>query len=95
MTCFRLTELIQRNAARHAVGIMVDRVSDLPGRTPAHLRPALQTSVSIPGGHAAAIGSVEDRAVILIELEEILSCAGRGQVEHAPHQPATGFIPRH
>lgn len=95
MTCFRLTELIQRNAARHAVGIMVDRVSDLPGRTSAHLRPAPQTSVSTPGGHATDIGSVEDRAVILIELEEILSCAGRGQLEHAQHPPATGFIPRH
>lgn len=95
MTCRRLTELIQRNAARHAVGIMVERVPDVPSRTPARLRPAPRTRVSIQSGHAVVVGSVEDRVVIPIDIEQLLSRAGCGRLEHAQHQPATGFIPRH
>ncbi len=77
------TVVIVLNIGSRVVGIVVDAVSDVITLTPAQLRPVPQFNSSIASDHILAIGAVEERMLILIDIEKLMTSAEMGLVEQA------------
>ena len=75
------TVVIVLNIGSRVVGIVVDAVSDVITLTPAQLRPVPQFNSSIASDHILAIGAVEERMLILIDIEKLMTSAEMGLVE--------------
>ncbi len=75
------TVVIVLNIGSRVVGIVVDAVSDVITLTPAQLRPVPQFNSSIASDHILAIGAVEDRMLILIDIEKLMTSSEMGLVE--------------
>ncbi len=75
------TVVIVLNIGSRVVGIVVDAVSDVITLTPSQLRPVPQFNSSIASDHILAIGAVEDRMLILIDIEKLMTSAEMGLVE--------------
>jgi len=56
----------------------VDGVSDVITLTPEQLRPVPDFSSTIGTDHLMAIGSLQDRMLILIDIEKLMSSADLG-----------------
>ncbi len=74
------TVVIVLNIGRQVVGIVVDGVSDVITLTPEQLHPAPGFTSAIDGDHVLAIGSVQDRMLILLDIEKLMSSADMGLV---------------
>jgi purine-binding chemotaxis protein CheW len=74
------TVVIVLNIGRQVVGMVVDGVSDVITFTPAQLRPVPEFSSTIGSDHLLAIGSIEDRMLILLDIEKLMSSAEMGLV---------------
>jgi purine-binding chemotaxis protein CheW len=75
------TVVIVLNIGSRVVGIVVDAVSDVITLTPAQLRPVPQFNSTIASDHILAIGAVEDRMLILIDIEKLMTSSEMGLVE--------------
>ena len=69
--------------AHGATGIVVDRVADVVPLTPAQLKPPPQLHGSAMAGHVTAIGSLDERLLIVLDMDSLLSGLG---------MPATGKL---
>ena len=69
------------NSGRLVVGIVVDAVSDVVTFRPEQLRPVPEFNSMVDSDHLLAIGALEDRMVILVEIEKLMSGAETGLVE--------------
>jgi len=74
------TVVIILNIGTRVVGMVVDGVSDVITLTPEQLRPVPDLSSAIASDHLLAIGSLENRMLILIDIEKLMSCADLGLV---------------
>jgi purine-binding chemotaxis protein CheW len=74
------TVVIILNIGSRVVGMVVDGVSDVITLTPEQLRPVPELSSAIVSDHLLAIGSLEDRMLILIDIEKLMSSADLGLV---------------
>ena len=74
------TVVIVLNIGTRVVGMVVDGVSDVITLSPAQLRPVPDFSSAIGSDHLLAIGSLEDRMLILIDIEKLMSSADLGLV---------------
>jgi len=74
------TVVIVLNIGTRVVGMVVDGVSDVITLTPEQLRPVPELSSAIGSDHLLAIGSLEDRMLILIDIEKLMSSADLGLV---------------
>jgi purine-binding chemotaxis protein CheW len=74
------TVVIILNIDTRVVGMVVDGVSDVITLTPEQLRPMPELSSAIASDHLLAIGSLEDRMLILIDIEKLMSSADLGLV---------------
>ena len=77
------TVVIVLNIGSRVVGIVVDAVSDVITLTPAQLRPVPEFNSTIASGHSLAIGAVEDRMLILVDIEKLMTSAEMGLVEQS------------
>ncbi|HPW09154.1 MAG TPA: chemotaxis protein CheW, partial [Burkholderiaceae bacterium] len=68
------------NIANRIMGMVVDGVSDVITLTPEQLRPTPDFSTAIGEDHVLAIGSIEDRMLILLDIEKLMSSADMGLV---------------
>ncbi len=75
------TVVIVLNIGRRVVGMVVDAVSDVITLTPDQLRPVPEFNSSIASDHLLAIGAVEDRMLILVDIEKLMSGPEMGLVE--------------
>jgi purine-binding chemotaxis protein CheW len=75
------TVVIVLNIGRRVVGMVVDGVSDVITLTPEQLRPVPEFNSAIQSNHLLAIGAIEDRMLILIDIEKLMSAAEMGLVE--------------
>jgi purine-binding chemotaxis protein CheW len=75
------TVVIVINVANRILGMVVDGVSDVISLKPDQLRPTPDFSTTIGEDHVLAIGSVEDRMLILLDIEKLMSSADMGLVE--------------
>jgi purine-binding chemotaxis protein CheW len=74
------TVVIVLNIGTQVVGMVVDGVSDVITLTPDQLRPAPAFSSTIESDHVLAIGSVQDRMLILLDIANLMTSADMGLV---------------
>jgi purine-binding chemotaxis protein CheW len=75
------TVVIVLNIASRIVGMVVDAVSDVITLTPEQLRPVPEFNASIDADHLLAIGAIDDRMLILVDIEKLMASADMGLVE--------------
>lgn len=74
------TVVIVLNIGRQVVGMVVDSVSDVITLTPAELRPVPEFSSTIGSDYLLAIGSVQERMLILLDIEKLMTGGEMGLV---------------
>jgi purine-binding chemotaxis protein CheW len=74
------TVVIVLNIGRQVVGIVVDGVSDVITLAPEQLHPVPEFQSTIDGDHVMAIGSVENRMLILLDIEKLMTSHDMGLV---------------
>ena len=62
--------------AQGATGIVVDRVADVVPLVPAQLKPPPQLHGSAMAGHVTAIGTLDERMLIVLDMDSLLSGMG-------------------
>jgi len=75
------TVVIVLNIGSRVVGMVVDAVSDVITLTPEQLRPVPEFNSAIASDHLLAIGTVQDRMLILVDIEKLMTGAEMGLVE--------------
>ena len=75
------TVVIVLNIGKQVVGMVVDGVSDVITLTPEQMRPVPEFSSAIGSDHLLAIGSLENRMLILLDIEKLMTSAEMGLVE--------------
>jgi purine-binding chemotaxis protein CheW len=79
------TVVIVLNIGRRVLGIVVDAVSDVITLTAEQMRPVPEFSSAIDSAHLLAIGAVEDRMLILLDIEKLMSSPRVGLVDSPTH----------
>ena len=79
------TVVIVLNIGKQVVGMVVDGVSDVITLTPEQLRPVPEFSSTIGSDHLLAIGSLENRMLILLDIEKLMTSAEMGLVKDIVH----------
>ena len=74
------TVVIVLNIGKQVIGMVVDGVSDVITLTREQLHPVPDFSSAIDSNHVMAIGSVQDRMLILLDIEKLMSSAEMGLV---------------
>ena len=77
------TVVIVLNIGKQVIGMVVDGVSDVITLAPEQLRPVPELNSAIAGDHLLAIGSLEDRMLILLDIEKLMSSAEMGLISQA------------
>lgn len=67
------TVVIVLNLEHRVVGIVVDGVSDVLSLTTDQIRPAPEFSVKMSTEYLTGLGSIDDRMLILVDIEKLLS----------------------
>ena len=75
------TVVIVLNIGKRVMGMVVDAVSDVITLTPEQLRPVPEFNSAIASDHLLAIGAVQERMLILVDIEKLMSSAEMGLVE--------------
>jgi purine-binding chemotaxis protein CheW len=75
------TVVIVLNIASRIVGMVVDAVSDVITLTPEQLRPVPEFNSAIASDHLLAVGSIDERMLILIDIDKLMTSAEMGLVE--------------
>ena len=76
-----LTVVIVLNIGSRVMGMVVDGVSDVITLTPEQLRPVPEFNSTIDVDHLLAIGAIDQRMLILVDIEKLMSSAEMGLVE--------------
>ena len=80
-----LTVVIVLNIGDRVVGVVVDGVSDVLTLEPSQLRPVPALDSNFDPEHLLAIGSVDDRMLILLDIEKFLSDTVLGESTVGAH----------
>jgi len=75
------TVVIVLNIGSRIVGMVVDAVSDVITLTSEQLRPVPEFAASIDADHLLAIGVIDERMLILVDIEKLMTSADMGLVE--------------
>jgi purine-binding chemotaxis protein CheW len=75
------TVVIVLNIGQRVMGMVVDAVSDVITLAPEQLRPVPEFSSGVASEHLLAIGAVDDRMLILVDIEKLMSGAEIGMAE--------------
>jgi purine-binding chemotaxis protein CheW len=78
------TVVIVLHIANRIMGMVVDGVSDVITLTPDQLRPVPEFNSTIDSDHLLAIGAVEDRMLILVDIEKLMSSSEMGLIGATP-----------
>ncbi len=79
------TVVIVLNIGSRVVGMVVDAVSDVITLQPDQLRPVPQFSAAVASDHILAIGAVESRMLILIDIERLMGSSEMGLLDTVRH----------
>jgi purine-binding chemotaxis protein CheW len=74
------TVVIVLNIGNQVLGMVVDSVSDVITLMPEQLRPVPEFSAAIGSDYVLAIGSIQERLLILLDIEKLMSSAEIGLV---------------
>lgn len=79
------TVVIVLNIGNQVVGMVVDGVSDVITLSPEQLKPVPEMSSAIGSDHILAIGSLDKRMLILLDIEKLMGSAEMGLLAQAVH----------
>ena len=79
----QFTVVIILNIAGRIVGMVVDSVSDVMALSAEQIRPAPDFSSSFDTRYITGLGTVEDRMLILVDIERLMSAEDMGLIETA------------
>jgi purine-binding chemotaxis protein CheW len=79
------TVVIVLNIGSRVVGMVVDAVSDVITLQPDQLRPVPEFSAAVASDHILAIGVVDRRMLILIDIEQLMGSAEIGLLPSVRH----------
>ena len=74
------TVVIVLNIGHRIVGMVVDAVSDVITLTPEQLRPVPEFASAIESSHLLAVGAIDQRMLILVDIEKLMTGAEMGLV---------------
>jgi purine-binding chemotaxis protein CheW len=74
------TVVVVLNVAHRVVGMVVDAVSDVITLSPDQLRPVPEFNSAIASDHLLAVGSIDARMLILIDIEKLMTAPEMGLV---------------
>ncbi|MDT0500536.1 MULTISPECIES: chemotaxis protein CheW [unclassified Halomonas] len=77
------TVVIVVNVADRVVGIVVDGVSDVMTLTPDQIKPAPEFGVTLSSDFLSGLGSLEDRMLVLVDIDKLLTSDEMALVEQA------------
>lgn len=77
------TVVIVVNVADRVVGIVVDGVSDVMTLTPEQIKPAPEFGVTLSSDFLSGLGSLEDRMLVLVDIDKLLTSNEMALVEQA------------
>ena len=80
------TVVIILNVAGRVVGTVVDSVSDVVTLSPDQVKPAPEFSSKFDTQYILALGAVDDRMLILMDIEKLMTSSDMGLVEQATLQ---------
>jgi purine-binding chemotaxis protein CheW len=75
------TVVIVLNIGRRVVGMVVDGVSDVISLTAEQMRPVPEFGPAVAADHLLAIGSIEDRMLILADIESLMTSPDLGMFD--------------
>ena len=75
------TVVIVLNIGHRVVGMVVDGVSDVITLSAEQLRPVPEFNSAVDSDHLLAIGAIDERMLILIDIEKLMSSQDIGLVE--------------
>ncbi len=79
----QLTVVIILNIGTRVVGMVVDSVSDVMTLLPAQVRPAPEMNTTFNGDFLIGLGTLEERMLILVDIEKLMSSPEMGLMDHA------------
>jgi purine-binding chemotaxis protein CheW len=77
----QFTVVIILNIGHRVVGMVVDRVSDVTTLTPDQIKPAPEIGSAINTDHIVGLGTIEDRMLILVDIDRLMSSEDMGLIE--------------
>ncbi|KPQ22299.1 MULTISPECIES: chemotaxis protein CheW [unclassified Halomonas] len=80
------TVVIVVNVADRVVGIVVDGVSDVMTLTPDQIKPAPEFGVTLSSDFLSGLGSLEDRMLVIVDIDKLLTSEEMALVDGASHQ---------
>ncbi|MFZ3018775.1 MAG: chemotaxis protein CheW [Gallionella sp.] len=83
VTYNELTVVIILNIAKRVVGMVVDGVSDVIALTADQIKPAPEFSASLDMQYITGVGTVDDRMIIVIDIEKLMTSRDMDLVEMA------------
>jgi purine-binding chemotaxis protein CheW len=75
------TVVIILNVASRIVGVVVDSVSDVLTLTDEQMRPAPEFSAALETQYVTGLGAIDDRMLILVDIEKLISSRDMGLVD--------------
>ena len=83
VTYNELTVVIILNVAKRVMGIVVDGVSDVIALTSDQIKPAPEFSSTMDTQYITGLGTVDDRMIIVIDIEKLMTSGDMELVEMA------------
>ena len=78
-----LTVVIILNVAKRVVGMVVDGVSDVISLTAEQIKSAPEFGAALDTQYLMGLGTVDDRMLILVDIEKLMTCNDMALVEAA------------
>jgi len=78
----QFTVVIILNIGHRVVGMVVDRVSYVTTLLPEQVKPAPEIGSAINTDHIVGLGTLDERMLILIDIDKLMSSADMGLVEN-------------
>ena len=77
----QFTDVIILNIGNRVVGMVVDRVSDVTTLLPEPIKPAPDMGSSINTDYVIGLGTIDERMLILVDIDQLMSSADMGLIE--------------
>jgi len=77
----QFTVVIILNIGNRVVGMVVDRVSDVTTLLPEQIKPAPDMGSAIDTDYVIGLGTVDERMLILVNIDQLMSSADMGLIE--------------
>jgi purine-binding chemotaxis protein CheW len=77
----QFTVVIVLNVAGRVIGMVVDSVSDVINLQPEQIKPAPEMGSVVQTDHLTGIGTVEERMIILVDIDRLMSSSEMGLIE--------------